>query len=325
MQTDLATIDRVIDKRVAEYAAKPTVSEESAGRARAAGTKKIAGFDVFDAEAERKFLDDMIAKRRAAIEQYRIDRQALRTALGTAGITPLAICPVRSWHAICAAAGLYVLAPDRGGNVLINTDFIALPRPSTPTVYRSTSWTGLFDYPSAAVDHAAARQEHIARLDRLFPNRCEPDPHRTPFWGWAKLVLPSAPADVAQILVKAQKFPLKMAAVADAIGFTEEPAAMWDRIRGERREAARRAATPFTDAWAQARGYADMEDWRRRDPIVFTEAGTAAAVIAQFGDFPIEIEAVEKAMATDDLIGPVASVASMSPSHPLANVDGDED
>jgi len=103
----------------------------------------------------------------------------------------------------------------------------------------------------------------------------------------AQVVLPEPPRDVAATLLKARGLSLKTAAAREAIAFAEPPAMIYARSFGE--------ALKLDDQnWQQVR--------QENDPIVFLEKGTAIAIIAQFGDFPIEKEMVDAALFGADLI-----------------------
>jgi len=261
MQTNLAYIGDALDRAIEADHASPKIPKSDREAAEKKGRKVIGGFRVRDEGAERKALDDIIAKRRAAIEQFRGDRTKLREKLSGLGITPLTICPVSAWFAICKDAGLFVLAPDAQARVGYS--------PAGFKDYVGVSDSGI---------EKQAKADWPAFLRRMFPEgRCLPTSSAK-----ATLILPDPPADVSSVLCKAQSLSLKVAAVAEAVNFAEKPS-----------EIAKTANVNPKDLWAQQQGYADYADWLKRDPIIFTEQDTAVAVIAQFGDFPIEKEVVQ--------------------------------
>lgn len=267
MKTNLAYIDDVMDRAIeTEHAAPALLAAERADATKKA-RKIIGGFRVHDGAAERKALDDMVAKRRAIIEKFRADRTAIRDKLAGLGVTPLAVCPVGAWHKICRDAGLFVLAPDKNGMVGISSK-------------------AFDDYNEKQIDKQVG-QDWTAYLNRLFPDGRSPASSSLR----ATLILPDPPADVAEVLCKVQALTLTVAAVGDAIKFAEKPS-----------ELAKKSKVNPKDLWAQEQGYEDYADWLKRDPIIFTEHETAAAVIAQFGDFPIEKAAVDAVVASDALL-----------------------
>lgn len=90
--------------------------------------------------------------------------------------------------------------------------------------------------------------------------------------------LPLPPVDMAEILLKAQKFALSVTAVPEAVKFVGVDKILLGenvRVSGieEEIEATRRAL--------------------RADPIVMTSYNDVLAVIVQFGDFPIEKEVID--------------------------------
>lgn len=90
--------------------------------------------------------------------------------------------------------------------------------------------------------------------------------------------LPNPPDDVAQILLRVQDLNLGVAATAEAIRFNDTPSVL---IAGTYNERARAGEYP--------------------DPIIFIEQGEAVAVIAQFGDFPVEREVVDRVVNSEHL------------------------
>lgn len=270
MKTNFAYIDDVLDRAIEAQHAAPSLPQKDQDEAAKKGRKLIGGFRVRDEAEERKALDGIIASRRAQIEKFRTDRKAIRDTLANLGVTPLAVCPTGAWYKICRETGLIVLSPDKQGRVGISPqfakDFTGKSAEKNLDRYAETNWPDM--------------------LKRMFPDGLSlaSSTHN------ATLVLPDPPADVAGVLCKAQSLKLTVAAVTDAIRFAEKPSELM------------KANAHPKDRWAQEQGYEDYADWLKRDPIIFTEHGSAAAIIAQFGDFPIEKEVVDAATSADDLI-----------------------
>ncbi len=113
----------------------------------------------------------------------------------------------------------------------------------------------------------------------------------------ARLVLPQPPDDVAATLLKAKSLELKVAAVADAISFSESTAEIYgreiDRFANEVKTG--KPTGPY-------RGYASFEEWLEKCPIIYCEHESAVAIIAQFGDFPIERQVVDMVVKSEFLI-----------------------
>jgi hypothetical protein len=93
--------------------------------------------------------------------------------------------------------------------------------------------------------------------------------------------MPVPPPDVADRLLKAKGLDLKVATVAEAISFKETPSELYRR------------APAISEV---------VERWLRDDPIIYFEQGTAAAIIGQFGDFPIEHDIVARVLADENLL-----------------------
>lgn len=285
MQTSLAYIDDVMDRAVAAEAKTPTIAEKDRTAANKKAKKVIGGFRVHDEGAERKALDDAIAARRGKIDQFRNDRVAVRATLSQLGVKPLAVCPTGAWFNICRETGLFILSPDKDARVGISRNAFK-------------------DYNEKKIDEQVA-QDWGAYLKRLFPDlRCLPSSDLK-----ATLILPDPPADVADVLCKVQALKLTVAAVGDAIRLAEKPS-----------ELRSKANTNPKDLWAQAQGYEDYADWIKRDPIIFTEHGAATAIVAQFGDFPIEKQVVDAAVASDALL--IDKPSAVQEMVDLATFDG---
>jgi hypothetical protein len=281
MPTSFEYIEEVMDRAVETAKANTTLSDAQKAEANKKARRLIAGFRVHDEEEEKKVLDRMIAERRSVIEKFIKDREDIRKNLASIDIKPLAICPTQAWSDICFRAGLYVFSPDRQNKVGFNA-------PDLIRKYGSLSDGKI---------NALRKGDWKGFLDTAFPGRKEV---RDAGYRTATLILPDPPADVARTLTTAVKLKLKVAAVADAISFIETPA-----------EIVRLAKVDDRDLWAQARGYEDFKDWVKRDPIVFYEHGTATAIIAQFGDFPIEKEVVDGVIASNSLISDNVEVETL--------------
>ena len=112
----------------------------------------------------------------------------------------------------------------------------------------------------------------------LFPGGVEPQHQNDSGNGAAKIRirLPDPPADVQETIIRAQRsgLVLRTAAVPEAIMFAEDLA---DKVIAVHTE---QEAERIANA--------------RLDPIVYVQEGNAVAILAQFGDFPIELELVKQ-------------------------------
>lgn len=270
MKTNFAYIDDVMDRAITAEFDQPKIPEADRATANKQAKKLIGGFRVHDHDAERKSLDGMIAKRRAGIEKFRADRSAIRDRLAAVGVTPLAVCPTGAWFKICRDAGLFVLTPDNQNRIHVSRKafegYTGKSAEKNIDKYAETHWPEMI---SLMFPEGRSLGEGVK----------------------ATLILPDPPADVAETLVKAQAFTLTVAAVADAIRLAEKPS---DLMKA--------ANTNPKDLWAQEQGYADYADWVKRDPIIFTEHESATAILAQFGEFPIEQKVVDAIVASDTLL-----------------------
>lgn len=276
MKTNFAYIDEVMDRAVATEAATPTIASEARAKATKDAKRLIGGFRVHDKELEAKYLDALILARKAEVENFRLHRADLRSKLQVKGLQALAILPTGAWYSICKKAGLFVLSPDAQNKVFFTKGAFA-------------TFTG--KWADKDMENLAGKDK-AAFLSLMFPQGISL--LRGPS---ATLVLPDPPADVAETLVKAQSFKLTVAAVPDAIRFAE--------TMGELRTSSNTSAK---DLWAQDQGYADYADWIKRDPIIFTEQGSAVAVLAQFGEFPIEQQIVDAVVHSDGLLSEKPSI-----------------
>jgi len=123
---------------------------------------------------------------------------------------------------------------------------------------------------------AFAKSDWAAFVKLLFPRLVSVDGSFR-----ATLVMPEPPADVAEVLRKAGDLPLKVAAVAGAIAFKETPSELYSRVLAAR--------------VAELRALRD-------DPIIYYECGEATAVLAQFGDFPVEKQVVDRIVTAEAVL-----------------------
>lgn len=90
------------------------------------------------------------------------------------------------------------------------------------------------------------------------------------------VVLPTPPEDVVETLIRAERarLPLQVAAVGEAIRLRHDVVSVFTEARARQIEAERLEAS--------------------RDPIIYVKEGSAVAIVAQFGDFPIEQEVIRE-------------------------------
>lgn len=117
--------------------------------------------------------------------------------------------------------------------------------------------------------------------------------------------LPPAPEDVQTNLIKAMAagFVLTLHTVPEAISFRGNPVEAFVKLRQPHYEQLKKGAVQRKEAKKlvrAARWQAFHDAWR--DPIVTTSHGSATAIIAQYGEFPVEKELVDRVLNSSALI-----------------------
>jgi hypothetical protein len=228
-------------------------------------TAVLAGFHLPDTAGEEALVEEAVRRQQAAIRLFQRDRHAAKQVCIERGIEPLAVIPAATWAYISEATGLFRLSPGADGTI----------------GFSPSAFSGIKDERGmsgeAQVDWLAANRP-AEFLHRLFPDGTSL-PATVNYS--ATLVMPVPPPEVAEVLLKAKGLDLKVATVAEAIAFKETPSELYRRVRSAEEARAR---------------------WLRDDPIVYFEVGTATAIIAQFGDFPIEQEVVARVLAAENLL-----------------------
>jgi hypothetical protein len=271
---DIDYMERTVNDKLA---APITLTDDQKKSARTSAMKVIAGFDVHDEAAEKANLDKMIQDRQSQIDMFKKDRAEVMNKLDTLGIVPLAVLPVGAYRSICKDAGLFRFNPDAQGHVRISSGAFA-----------SFMTRGTPKEKAEAMAEGFAKNNWPAMLKKYFPDQDSEGLDGVN----ATLVLPTPPADVIETLMKAQSLVLNTTAVAEAVSFKETPTQLM------RRETARR------EEEARQRALAAM------DPIISHDHGSATAVIAQFGEFPIEKKIIDAIVATGDLLArPFSTIA----------------
>lgn len=285
MKASLAYIDDVMDKEIeSRHKGAASFTDEDHSKAKEAGTRSISGFPVFDEAKEKQYLDDLIASRRKLIDTFISDRKIMRDKLSRRGITPLAILPTDAWNAICDQTELFQLNPSPTGGVRIPyhgvSDWVVETSETKRNMFGGKFTAKSYDLRkgSAEAINYFARENKKEFLKKLFDGLVAHGGSD------ANVVLPTPPADVVAILIKAEGLSLKIAAEADAINFDKAPSeivkSLVDKMEAEAR----------------------IKERHDADPIVYCEEGTATAVIAQFGDFPVEKMVVDTVVKAGDLI-----------------------
>ncbi len=333
MRTNLAYIDTAALAAVDREAVQPStvLVDRQAAQAR---HKVIAGVAVVDESAAEAARASAIAERKNAVSVFRKDRAQAEESLKSLGLTPMAIVPFNAWKRICTEADLFRLRPDLKSQIGIRVDggFMLtrlLMRHLGWIMWWSVSSIPIFAAYWYADSHIAPSYGHSDRvagvtlvacvlivvahfvmsclydgkpydyvrrhivstvawmrfgsrfsteaLKVLLPNGTSPSlPDR-----WVHLVLPVAPAEVQNIVSKARGMDLRVAAAPEAIDFRETPSQIFSRIEAENAERRRLL---------------------RADPIIYTVVGSAAVILAQYGEFPVEQMIVDRVMNSEHLL-----------------------
>ena len=317
-RSDLLTIERVFAERVAVLEREPLVPkhfEEAAHRG-----ERIAGFQVLDPRRVEEVRANGRNAVTAAVRHYYHHRDVLMTRLKEAGVQPLAVLPRMAWRKLCLASKLIFVGGS--GPVALNTwPVISRLREGAEDEIRATKsrrWgregVRVPEHHFEVYARNWVRQQPKADLLEMLMHSRE---HRTfiransPTARYvqgpcdvAEIVLPPPPQDVVTTLLKARLLDLKTVAEPAAIAFTPTLETIIGRGAREGHPTTTgpvQGFAPINDHQAQQLGYADLDEWRRLCPIIYTEHQSAAAVIAQFGDFPIEREVVERAVVDEFL------------------------
>jgi hypothetical protein len=246
--------------------------------------RSVAGFRVADEEMEKKLLDEQIRSQRAALDKFIFDRRVMRETLDKAGISPLTILPRQAWDNICKQTHLFRLNPDKNGRVAIARGCWE-GRVSGSFTKPISKWT------EEAFEWAQTVPEVWRELlYKMWPygmgNAHDPSAYMQSRPQEVTVLLPTPPDDVVETLLKADKakIPMKVAAVAEAIGFKESLAGLKD---------------------GATKHYADEDARIKRlleEPFIYSEHDSATAILAQFGEFPIEKAVVDAVVAAKDFI-----------------------
>jgi hypothetical protein len=265
----------------------------------------------------------------------RINDEAIRVrgCLAAANITPLAVIQTDTWKRICEHAGLRIFSPDSLGQVLVNTDdatyFITAGRIAS-TSFWLAPWAGLgwlivtnstwsvpvmtslaciyfalamirkdttYDKKSAFISVHRGFTLALSHIYDMLPRRriierllqIEGDPYYMPNTQRSALLMPEPPAEVVEILERAKKLyrPYKVALQPGGHSLGEKPSQLLRaRLTGY--------VTKRAEKWSYTRA--------NFDPILFVEIHGMTAILAQYGPFVIEREAVEQALAAEDSI-----------------------
>lgn len=297
MKTTLAEIDSVcseIENKILSRKALPVSVEKKINEA---GTISIAGFPVYDAKkkaaASSKYLEQAI--------EYALARSKLITDLDGIGVKVLASLPVEDWNQLCKQTELLQFYP-QDGRVYFDVDAARTAYKGKASVHAVLGCFGFMAAAGAlalalgggliavpltvggagiiygAVESESDKQtlmwfKHLVRNFGLSYHDINQFVRYDDNVGvGVNLVLPPPPADVNAILLKLHKSKefkskLRVAAVADAVRF--DPPLRTELVDFNKTQTVHEISL-------------------RQDPIVYIDRDGVTAIVAQFGDFPIE-------------------------------------
>lgn len=281
MKTNLAYINDHFEEAVVREEACPSAPASYVKRAET--PKMIAGFEVLD-EAERdRVIEEGRNKRREALAKYRSDRDALGAQLAGVGVTAIAFLPSSAWSQVWRSAGLFLAPWD--GQVGINVSRL------TERWETMRSGGGFLSRPVSDSEVRTLVERHIKGRAHGEVMREFLKPGRD-----ARITLPKPPMDVAMTLLKVADLKPKTVAVYEAVAFADGTV-----------EAVSRALKRDLEREQRER---EFREWLKNDPIVYVEHGDATAIVAQFGEFPIEKEVIDRVTSVDFM--PLDQVMSLA-------------
>jgi hypothetical protein len=275
----------------------------------------IGGFRVPDAKKR----EAVMAQRKRQIDNYNETRSALEQKLAGLDVKPLAILPTKIWKRICEESGLYRFTPNAFSMVPVNTSFLKRFQ-FAALILSITLWGGiaageitriiLFTKHASTINNVAtfillaATVVTVVVFTNIEPNgfikvdgwiTCQLTrildwwPHKWVMKMFfpdrenvatstvlAPIEFPTPPAKVVAILQRIASLRPSVAVVAEGFQFTAPPSKI---LRKQVENHTQRRIR----AWAE-----------RPDPIIYVEHGHVTAIVAQFGDFPIEREIVQR-------------------------------
>ena len=284
MESNLATIDRTFHDLALLEREEPKVSDKIKADAEKASKSVIAGFDITNEDARKGHIEKARETRRSNVIKYLETRSNFTGELNKLGVEPMAVLPSLAWVKLWKDAGLFYVSTTTG----------KVQCRMGPSAKQWMDQAYNRNYSKSATDLDRHRLEvalsYVKKytlgtiLEEMATDRCFYEGNN------ARIILPQAPADVIQTLIKVKGLSPKTVAVPEAISFAGGAGqVIADMHKGANAK----------DDWARAQGYEDYKDWLRRDPIVFVEKEGVTAIVGQFGDFPIESELVDRVSKED--------------------------
>ncbi len=324
-------LDEAVNATVATELGQP-VSDSAKEHIAPQRHRNVAGLRVVINAARDATVNVVAAGLFTRLQRFQKDSKSLRARLIKAKVTPIAVLPFAAWERLCDKSGLFRFQPDDQGRVRISTRVTTEAKAQAIKYspwHLNPGWAWLvpplaialaiYLYSSGIVTDGAAlfllalfgtvvltavagvaldvkregarknleinlirskvnaSEQEGSLPDLLWPNLKEP-PETKENKATIAISLPEPPEDIQKILVTAEKagFDLQLAVVGDAITIREN---VTDILLNEQRRQEAEERQRAQEA---------------RDPIVYIIEGSAVAVIAQYGDFPIEKEVIQE-------------------------------
>lgn len=248
----------------------------------------IAGFAIKNKAKLKEAEAAARATRKIQIESYREHRAKLHKKLSLVHVRPHATMPGMAWERLWRASGLFRVPANR--LLRINLSSIAGYVGARLDAIRGVSRTILV---RESIEVYLAETPYA----EFFRQLMDFSSGTSQWYRGTTVTLPEPPQDVVEILVATKGMYPQTVAVPEAFLLAPSPQQLLTEAFREQfhRETTERAARAY-----------------RHDPIVYVREGPAVAIVAQFGDFPIE-KAMMDRIAGEDLLpqekGPLQPVS----------------
>lgn len=310
-------IEKHVDSLMRSEAKNPTIDLSNRPKSK----RLIAGFEVDDPDIKKS----LIAERVSRLKKYTLARAKLLTDLDDLGVEVLASLPVSAWDRICEVSGLFQL-PKLTDNALMynaydftrqlrndgrkethafgNKVFMASCVPAYAAAWgvwyamgvfeQGFTWFGysVISMMTCAVAAAGAgittiiatsiHEDGVVRraltkhrtrtITQLLRHAGQDRNHDDRDYRTTRVVLPTPDAATVEVLLKTETYDQRVALVPEAIQLPDLYEQLNETYKEQKRDEARAAM----------------------DPIVYVVRDGVAAIVAQFGDFPVEREIVER-------------------------------
>lgn len=303
--------------------------------------RPVGGLAVVSNAARDAAIDENAAALNDQLLHFRANRQIVETKLKQQGVTPVAILPLKAWNKLCDRTQLFRFTPNQNtvrispgiiaeaAKAVLESEapaakaaYVNLLKVHLPiallglipvalrvmdrfpyggwgaavTAVSLIAWAvrasnvsdGSFLSPreqreTTMIRSLVKQYQSVGSLFlKLWPNYFEPESKQGQDLT-IHIALPQPPQEIAERIIAAERtrLPMHVAVVGEAISLQEDVASI---LIKEQARLAELAHVPTT-----------------RDPIVYVVEGTAVAIVAQFGDFPIEKDVMLEVLSSEYL------------------------